>query len=98
MGRLRYLTAGESHGEMLVGIVEGMPAGLSLVASRDIDPILRERQMGYGRGRRQQIEQDEARIVSGVRNGVTTGAPIAILIQNRDWAHWKDRMPIGPSD
>ncbi|HZK76294.1 MAG TPA: chorismate synthase [Candidatus Kapabacteria bacterium] len=98
MGRLRYLTAGESHGEMLVGILEGMPAALSLVAARDIDPILRERQQGYGRGRRQQIEQDAARIVSGVRNGVTTGAPIGLLIQNKDWEHWKERMPIEPTE
>ncbi|MFI5202030.1 MAG: chorismate synthase, partial [Candidatus Kapaibacterium sp.] len=98
MGRLRYLTAGESHGEMLVGILEGMPAGLSLVAERDINPVLRERQRGYGRGRRQQIEQDTARIISGVRNGVTTGAPIALLIQNKDWQHWKERMPIEPSE
>jgi chorismate synthase len=98
MGRLRYLTAGESHGEMFVGILEGMPAGLSLVAERDIDPILRERQQGYGRGRRQQIEQDAARIISGVRNGVTTGAPIALLIQNKDWKHWKERMSVEPTD
>lgn len=98
MGRLRYLTAGESHGEMLVGILEGMPAGLSLVAEREIDPILRERQQGYGRGRRQQIEQDAARIISGVRNGVTTGAPIALLIQNKDWKHWKERMSVEPTD
>ena len=98
MGRLRYLTAGESHGEMLVGILEGMPAGLSLVAERDIDPILRERQQGYGRGRRQQIEKDAAKIISGVRNGITTGAPIAIIIPNKDWPHWKERMPIAPTD
>jgi chorismate synthase len=98
MGRLRYLTAGESHGEMLVGILEGMPAGLSLVAARDIDPILQERQRGYGRGRRQKIENDSARIVSGVRNGVTTGAPIALLIRNKDWEHWRERMPVAPFD
>ncbi len=98
MGTLRYLTAGESHGEMLVGILEGMPAGLSLVAERDIDPILQERQKGYGRGRRQKIENDSVRIVSGVRNGVTTGAPIALLIQNKDWEHWRERMPIVLSD
>ncbi len=98
MGTLRYLTAGESHGEMLVGILEGMPAGLSLVATCDIDPILQERQRGHGRGRRQKIENDTAQIISGVRNGVTTGAPIALLIQNKDWEHWKERMPIVPSD
>lgn len=98
MGRLRYLTAGESHGEMLSGILEGMPAGLSLVAERDVDPILRERQKGYGRGHRQRIEHDSARIISGVRNGITTGAPIGLLIENKDWVHWKKRMPIAPSD
>src|ERR1017187_4526136 len=97
MGRLRFLTAGESHGEMLSGILEGMPAGLSLIATRDIDPILRERQKGYGRGRRQQIEHDSARIISGVRHGVTMGAPIALLIENKDWKHWKDRMSVEPS-
>jgi len=97
MGRLRFLTSGESHGEMLSGILEGIPAGLSLIASRDIDPILRERQKGYGRGRRQQIENDSARIISGVRNGVTTGAPIALLIENKDWKHWKEKMSVEPS-
>ncbi len=83
---------------MLVGILEGMPAGLLLIAERDIDPVLRERQKGYGRGRRQQIEQDGAKIVSGVRNGVTTGAPMALLIQNKDWVHWKERMSVLPTD
>ena len=101
MGRLRYLTAGESHGEVLVGILDGMPAGLSLIAERDIDPILAERQKGYGRSRRQQIENDKAKILSGVRFGVTTGAPIAIQIDNKDWANWKDKMSVAgepPSD
>ncbi len=98
MGRLRYLTAGESHGEMLAGILEGMPAGLSLVAERDIDPILQQRQKGHGRGRRQLIENDKARIISGVRNGATTGAPIALLIENKDWERWKERMPVTPSE
>ncbi|HET6510801.1 MAG TPA: chorismate synthase, partial [Candidatus Kapabacteria bacterium] len=98
MASLRYLTAGESHGEMLVGIIEGMPAGLSLVAERDIDPWLKRRQEGYGRGRRQQIESDTARIVSGVRFGVTTGAPIAILIENKDWANWQQKMSVDPQE
>ena len=101
MGRLRYLTAGESHGEALVGILDGMPAGLSLVAERDIDPILSERQKGYGRSRRQQIENDKAKILSGVRFGVTTGAPIAIQIENKDWANWNEKMAVAgdaPSD
>jgi chorismate synthase len=83
---------------MLVGILEGIPAGLSLVAERDIDPILRERQKGYGRGRRQQIEHDRARIVSGVRAGITTGAPIALIIENKDWRHWRERMSVVPVD
>ncbi len=96
MGRLRILTAGESHGQQLTGILEGMPAGLSLIAERDIDPVLLERQKGYGRGRRQQIEHDTAIILSGVRNGVTTGAPIALSIQNKDWVHWKERMSVEP--
>jgi len=83
---------------MLVGILEGMPGGLSLIASRDIDPLLQERQKGYGRGRRQQIENDTARIVSGVRFGVTTGAPIALLIQNKDWKNWSEKMSVLPTD
>jgi chorismate synthase len=98
MADLRYLTAGESHGEMLVGILEGMPAGLSLIAERDIDPWLARRQEGYGRGRRQQIESDTARIVSGVRFGVTTGAPIAIIIENKDWANWQKKMSVTPQE
>ncbi len=98
MASLRYLTAGESHGEMLVGILEGMPAGLSLVAERDIDPWLKRRQEGYGRGRRMQIESDTALIVSGVRFGVTTGAPIAIIIENKDWANWQQKMSVQPHE
>lgn len=97
MGRLRYLTAGESHGQRLTGILEGMPAGLSLIAERDIDPILKERQRGHGRSRRQQIESDTARITSGVRHGVTTGAPIAITIENKDWVRWQQQMAIEPT-
>jgi chorismate synthase len=98
MGSLRYLTAGESHGEMLIGILDGVPSGLPLVASRDIDPVLAERQKGYGRGRRQQIENDRARIVSGVRFGVTTGAPIGIILQNRDWDNWREKMSVEPTE
>ena len=83
---LRFLTAGESHGKALSAIVEGMPAGLAL--SEDyIAADLRRRQAGYGRGRRQQIEQDRAQIVSGVRYGLTLGSPIALSIENRDWAN-----------
>jgi chorismate synthase len=88
---LRFLTAGESHGQALVMTLDGMPAGLRL----DIDALnaqLRRRQGGYGRGRRMQIESDRAEILSGVRHGVTTGAPIALLIRNRDWVNWQQTM------
>jgi chorismate synthase len=88
---LRFLTAGESHGQALVVTVDGMPAGLSI----DIDALnaqLRRRQGGYGRGRRMQIESDAAEVLSGVRHGATTGAPIALLIRNRDWVNWQQTM------
>jgi chorismate synthase len=88
---LRFLTAGESHGQALVVTVDGMPAGLRL----DIDALnlqLRRRQGGYGRGRRMQIESDRAEVLSGVRHGTTTGAPIALLIRNRDWVNWQQTM------
>jgi chorismate synthase len=90
---LRFLTAGESHGKALVAIVEGVPAGLGL----DFDAVtteLRRRQTGYGRGRRMQIESDRAEPLSGVRHGVTTGAPIALLIPNRDWENWQRTMQV----
>ena len=98
MPQLRYLTAGESHGKSLVGIIDGMPAGLSLEAERDIDPILAERQNGYGRSHRQKIESDKAEILSGVRFGITTGAPIAIHITNKDWENWGEKMSVIPTD
>jgi chorismate synthase len=88
---LRFLTAGESHGQALVVTVDGMPAGLQL----DIDALnfqLRRRQGGYGRGRRMLIESDRAEVLAGVRHGVTTGAPIALLIRNRDWVNWQQTM------
>ncbi len=91
---LRFLTAGESHGPQLTVIVEGVPAGLSLDAVRDIDPDLGRRQGGHGRGKRQQIEQDAARIVSGVRGGKTLGSPITLVIENRDWQNWKGPMQV----
>jgi chorismate synthase len=91
---LRFLTAGESHGPQLTVIVEGVPAGLSLDAVRDIDPDLRRRQGGHGRGKRQQIEQDAARIVSGVRGGRTLGSPVTLVIENRDWQNWKGPMQV----
>jgi chorismate synthase len=91
---LRFLTAGESHGPQLTVIVEGVPAGLSLDAGRDIDPDLRRRQGGHGRGKRQQIEQDAARIVSGVRGGKTLGSPVTLVIENRDWQNWQGPMQV----
>ncbi len=95
MGRLRFLTAGESHGACLVGILEGMPAGLILEASY-IDAHLARRQAGHGRGARQKIERDAVRILSGVRHGLTIGSPVALMIENRDAANWKDVMRVEP--
>ena len=92
---LRFTTAGESHGQALVSILEGMPAGLPLLASH-IDEQLARRQQGYGRGRRMQIEQDTAEVLSGVRAGQTLGSPIAMLIRNRDWKNWQEIMDPAP--
>jgi chorismate synthase len=88
---LRFLTAGESHGKGLVAILEGVPAGLTI----DFDAVtaqLRRRQGGYGRGRRMAIESDRAEALSGVRHGVSTGAPIALFIPNKDWENWQRTM------
>lgn len=92
---LRYLTAGESHGRALVGILEGMPAGLEMDEA-NINHQLRRRQCGYGRGGRMKIEADRARILSGVRFGKTLGSPIALMVENRDWENWKERMAVTP--
>jgi chorismate synthase len=90
---LRFLTAGESHGQGLVIIVEGLPAGLRVDTDR-ITADLRQRQGGYGRGRRMAIESDRAEILAGVRRAVTTGAPLAMLIRNRDWTNWQATMHV----
>ena len=94
---MNYLTAGESHGPQLTGILEGIPAGLHL----DVDQInqaLAARQGGYGRGNRQKIEHDTVEIVGGVRHGVTLGSPIALTVKNRDHAHWSEIMnPTSPA-
>ncbi len=94
---MRYLTAGESHGPQLTTILEGLPAGMPLVAS-DINDELARRQKGYGRGRRMQIEKDTAEIVSGVRHGQTLGSPIALVVKNNDWTHWTKIMGIEAID
>jgi chorismate synthase len=95
MARLRWLTAGESHGPRLTAIVDGVPWGLPLLAE-DVDVDLARRQRGYGRGGRMKIEHDRVEIVGGVRGGVTLGSPIAMSITNRDHASWIDRMSAGP--
>jgi len=90
---VRYLTAGESHGKALVGIIEGIPAGVPLTAD-DINSQLRRRQQGYGRGGRMSIESDAVEILSGVRYGKTIGSPIALLLCNKDWENWKEIMAV----
>ena len=92
---LRWLTAGESHGPQLTVVIEGLPAGLQLSAA-DLRPDLRRRQGGHGRGGRQQIEVDEARIVGGVRGGRTLGSPVALVLENRDHANWTAEMTPEP--
>ncbi|GAC1404507.1 MAG: chorismate synthase [Candidatus Velthaea sp.] len=92
---LRYLTAGESHGRALVGIIEGVPAGLAI----DVESLhaqLKRRKLGYGRGNRQNIETDEVEILTGVRFGETLGSPISLVIANRDWRSWTDIMAAEP--
>lgn len=98
MRRISFRTAGESHGRALTAILEGIPAGLSLVMERDVDPELRRRQGGYGRGRRMQIEADCADLLSGVRLGETLGSPISMAIWNRDAKNWAAAMhPLPPA-
>ena len=94
---LRFTTAGESHGQALLAILEGMPAGLRLLAA-DVNAQLARRQTGHGRGRRMQIEHDQVELLSGVRAGETIGAPIAMLIRNRDWKNWEEIMDPAPRD
>jgi chorismate synthase len=90
---LRFLTAGESHGQALVVIVEGVPAGLRIAAD-ELAVDLARRQLGYGRGRRMAIESDRAEILSGVRRGETLGSPIALMIRNKDWTNWQHTMSV----
>ena len=93
---LRFVTAGESHGQALIAWVSGLPAGVPV----DLDFVQRElhrRQLGYGRGGRQRIEKDAADILAGVRHGKTIGAPIAVRIENRDWKNWEKTLPVEDS-
>ena len=94
---LRFSTAGESHGEALVAVLSGVPAGLKIDQSF-VDRELWRRQQGYGRGGRQKIETDRAHFLSGVRHGSTIGSPISLLLENKDWANWVESLPVGPGD
>jgi chorismate synthase len=94
---LRFSTAGESHGEALIALVQGLPAGLE-VEQEFINRELWRRQQGYGRGGRMRIETDTAHILSGVRHGRTIGAPVAMQIANRDWKNWEEILPVGAGD
>jgi len=94
---LRFLTAGESHGPMLVGILEGIPAGVPIDFER-VDADLKRRMAGHGRGKRMKIESDTARFVGGIRLGETLGSPIAWLIENRDWVNWQRVMSVEPTE
>jgi len=94
MTKLRFLTAGESHGPCLTAIVEGLPAGI-VIDTAEIDRELSRRQGGYGRGKRMQIERDRVEIIAGVINEKTTGAPVALRIENRDWNNWRKHWAAG---
>ena len=94
---LRWLTAGESHGPALSGILEGMPAGVE-VTTADIDAALARRRLGFGRGARMKFEQDEVTITGGIRHGLTQGGPVAITIANSEWPKWQEVMSADPVD
>jgi chorismate synthase len=90
---LRFYTAGESHGQALLAFISGLPAQMP-IDLKFIDRELHRRQLGYGRGGRQKIEKDRAEIFAGVRHGKTIGAPVALRIENRDWANWEKFLPV----
>jgi len=98
MKSISFHTAGESHGRGLTALIEGIPAGLSLEMERDVNPELKRRQGGYGRGRRMQIESDQADLLSGVRLGETLGSPISMVVWNRDWENWTVAMSHTPPE
>lgn len=97
MSQIRYLTAGESHGQALVLIVEGFPANLE-ISIEEINRELARRQGGYGRGGRMKIEKDTAEVLAGIRFGKTTGSPISIIVRNRDWENWGPKMSVTAVD
>src|SRR5699024_6929642 len=92
---LRWLTAGESHGQALVGIIEGLPAGVEVTTS-DVAAALARRRLGYGRGARMKFEADAVRLLTGVRHGRTQGGPVAIEIGNSEWPKWEAVMAADP--
>ncbi len=94
---LRFSTAGESHGEALVALVSGLPAGVP-VDQLELDRELWRRQQGYGRGGRMRIERDSAHILSGVRHGKTIGSPVAMTLANNDWKNWEEILPVETGD
>jgi len=94
---LKFFTSGESHGEALVAFLSGLPAGVG-ISQEFLDHELWRRQQGYGRGGRMKIERDSARILSGVRHGLTIGSPISMLIENRDWKNWREQLPVEPGN
>ena len=97
---LRWLTAGESHGPALVGIIEGVPAGVELTSGQIADALARRR-LGYGRGARMKFEQDVVTILGGVRHGITQGGPVAIQVGNTEWPKWEQIMsadPVAPEE
>ena len=91
--KIKFLTAGESHGRGLLGILDGIPSGLK-IEKEFIDIQLARRQMGYGRGGRMKIEKDQVEIWSGIRLGETIASPIGLIVKNKDWENWKDKMAI----
>ena len=92
--KISYMSAGESHGKGLIGIIEGIPAGMN-ITEEYIEKDLLRRMQGHGRGGRMKIEKDHAEIFSGVRHAITLGSPISLLIKNFDWVNWEDRMATG---
>lgn len=92
---LRYLNAGESHGQLLLAIIEGLPAGVP-VSEETVNADLARRQRGYGRGGRMKIEQDRVEFVSGVRKGLSMGSPVGLVVRNKDWENWKEIMSVAP--